>query len=125
MDMQGRRIQYSSTIRGAAQVENGRETVYHGLASIIPVAEYLEKLEEYGDRDLQAIQAFIDSLPDDQEVGEPWERHEAYDIETDSILVLWRIPVHEKLAAGHRDTVTEIRRLIAQNAQQGLNVILL
>ena len=93
---QDRRIVYSSTVRGPASLETGRETVFHGLAVKIPASEFTANVTECGARELEAIEVFIASLPPDVEVGQLWERYEAWDIETDSVLVLWRIPVHQK-----------------------------
>ena len=89
-----KRVHYLSTVNGVAKTESGRETFYYGLTVRMPQADFPDKLEEYITREIDRIDRFINSLPDDEEVGEPLERYEVYDTESDDVLVMWRIPIH-------------------------------
>lgn len=91
---------YNSTLRGKTERETGRATVYYGLTYHIPK-------DVYGtDKHLEietAYQAKVDKLIaegiDDQggfPKGGTVERYEAWDIDSDDVLVMWRIPIQDR-----------------------------
>lgn len=49
-----------------------------------------EKVREYAQRLIEAL------APDEVALGSPIERHQAFDLESDDILILWRIPITHK-----------------------------
>jgi hypothetical protein len=93
-------IFYQSVVRGVAS--DKADTIYYGFISHVPrdVMRDPARIDAYMTGEMAKIDAFIASLPDDLEAGQPLERFEVYDAEADmdtgDILVMWRIPIHEK-----------------------------
>lgn len=85
------KIHYYATIRGISQLETQKDLVYYGLSYRIKRddftgAEHRKKEKEI----LDTIEGWLD---DGQVLkGGTIERYEVFDIESDDIIVMWRIP---------------------------------
>jgi hypothetical protein len=90
---------YQSVVKGEASKKG--DMLYYGFIEHVKrdVMEEPAKFNAYMQGCMTKIDKFIASLPDDLEASQPLERLEVFDAESDigaDILVMWRIPVHEK-----------------------------